>query len=59
MRLTRARDEMDFGEGEQNFDLLLINDDFDSTYRDLKRFVFETYGLTDTKPEEKPETNTS
>lgn len=32
---------------QDNFDLSLVNDDFDSTYERLKSFVLETYGLPD------------
>lgn len=45
--MKRAKDEIAFGEMKDNFDLLLVNDDFASTYAKLKCFVLETYGLTD------------
>ena len=44
---------------ESNFDLLLVNDDLESTYDKLKSFVLETYSLTDTNEKEEPETDTS
>ena len=50
-RLRRAKDEIAFGEVKDNFDLLLVNDDIDSTYEKLKSFVLETYGLPDTNAE--------
>lgn len=58
-RLKRAKDEIEFGEVKDNFDLLLVNDDFDSTYKKLKNFVLETYGLPDTSAEKSETTDAS
>ena len=49
--MKRAKDEIAFGEVKDNFDLLLVNDDVNSTYAKLRSFVLETYGLPDTSVE--------
>ena len=38
-RLGAARAEMEYGETEGNFDIIIVNDDLDSAYRALRSFI--------------------
>jgi len=38
-RLDRSREEMAYGDGEGNFDLVLVNDDIDEAYKTLRDFI--------------------
>ena len=38
-RLSAAASEMDYGETEGNFDLIIVNDDLERAYADLRQFM--------------------
>ena len=38
-RLAAAAAEMDYGETEGNFDIIIVNDDLDRAYADLRQFM--------------------
>ncbi|GIX98865.1 guanylate kinase [Caerostris extrusa] len=40
-RLTRAKEELVYGETPGNFDLIVVNDDLEDAYRQLKEFLFQ------------------
>ena len=38
-RLDSAAEEMEYGEADGNFDAIIINDDLDKAYQQLKEFM--------------------
>ena len=40
-RLGAAASEMEFGEEEGNFDIIIVNDDLDTAYQKLREFVLK------------------
>lgn len=41
-RLDTAKEEMVYGEQESNFDRVIINDDLDRAYQELREFIQPT-----------------
>lgn len=41
-RLDTAKEEMEYGEQESNFDRVIINDDLDRAYQELREFIQPT-----------------
>ena len=42
-RLDRASEDMEYGKGEGNFDILIVNDDLDTAYAGFLAFLKERY----------------
>ena len=42
-RLGNAAKEMEYGEGEGNFDIIIVNDDLETAYRQLREFVINRF----------------
>lgn len=42
-RLDRAAEDMEYGKGEGNFDILIVNDDLDTAYAGFLAFLKERY----------------
>ncbi|CAH1119787.1 unnamed protein product [Phaedon cochleariae] len=40
-RLDKAEEEIEYGTIPANFDVIIVNDDFDTAYEELRRFVIE------------------
>ena len=40
-RLGSAAKEMEYGEEEGNFDVIIVNDDLDTAYQNLREFMLE------------------
>ena len=38
-RLSAAAKEMEYGEAEGNFDIVIVNDDLERAYQELRAFV--------------------
>ena len=38
-RLSAAAQELEYGETEGNFDIIIVNDDVEAAYQNLKQFV--------------------
>ena len=38
-RLRSAAEEMEYGEAEGNFDVIIVNDDLDDAYQQLREFI--------------------
>ena len=42
-RLGAAAKEMEYGEEDGNFDTVIVNDDLDTAYQNLKDFLIESF----------------
>lgn len=41
--LLKARTELEYGEGEGNFDVVIVNDELKASYGIMRQFLLERY----------------